>query len=297
MWFWKRKKNIGKVCLCTITNSAFIPGTCVMLHTFFKYNPWFEGDVIIVDHELEKRDRSLLEVFPNVKFITPPPELSKAVEPIYKVRPDIAHSKVQFNLLALFNLSGYDKYIYVDGDAFFQASIFDQVSKVKSIMFSPDRPSHLGIARDACTYKMAHDHDGSNKYWYQTFNTGVIISDDTYFTQSVYLEMLDLLQPDFFLPLKRSANDQYLINRYFRENYYPLSAKYNYRLGLAPILEKEKGLTLDDAAIIHFSGKKNPWIPDHVFSATQKEPLYVKAMSKWLSEYESFLATLTQHKN
>lgn len=293
MWFWKRKKNIENVCLCTITTTEFIPGTCVMLHTFFKYNPWFAGDVIIVDHELEERDRGLLEVFPNVKFITPPPELSKAVEPIYKVRPDIAHSKVQFNLLALFNLSGYDKYIYVDGDAFFQGSIYSQVSKVKSIMFSPDRPSHLGIARDAVTYKMAHDHDGSNKYWYKTFNTGVLIADATYFSQKVYLEMLDLLKPEFFLPLKRSANDQYLINRFFRERYFPLSAKYNFRLGLADILKDSKGISLDDAAIIHFSGFKNPWMPDHVLSAVQKEPLYLRAFEKWMHEYESYLTTIS----
>lgn len=293
MWPWNQKKNIGKVCFCTIANKSFIPGTCVMLHTFFKYNSWFDGDVIIIDHDLSEKEKDILSVFPKIKYVKPDQEVVKAVDPISKCRSDMQYAQLQFSILTLFDLGGYDKYIYVDGDAFFQGSIYKPVKSAKSIAFSPDRPSHLGLARDSVTYKISQDHDGSEKYWYNTFNSGVFIADNTFFNREVYNDLLALIQPEFYMPLRRPTTDQFLFNQYFRKNYDPLSAKYNYRLGLAPILERKKGITLDDAAIIHFSGKKNPWIPDHVLSAVQKEPLYLKAFEKWMHEYESYLTTIS----
>ena len=160
-------------------------------------------------------------------------------------------------------------------------------------MFSPDRPAHMGRVRDRIMYKMISNSEKGVNYWENTFNTGVIIGDRSYFNKKTYQELLQLLQPEYFVPLRRSANDQYLLNRYFENNYTPLSAKYNYRLGLAKVLKK-KWVTLDNAAVIHFSGKKNPWNPDHALSEVMKQPIYLKAFRKWMNEYEDCLGALAE---
>jgi hypothetical protein len=289
---WKKnKKGVGKVCLCTITTPDYMPGTLVMLHTFFKYNPWFAGDILIYDGNLSENDRALLLRFPRVKFISPPSDLILALKPVFRARPDLEPFEAIFYSLGFFKITGYDKYMYVDGDVFFQSDIYKPLRDVNGLMFSPDRPAHVGRVRDRRTYKMVQNPEKGTLYWKNTFNTGVFFGDQTYFSEDVYKELLGLLQPEYFVPLKRSANDQYLLNRYFENNYTPMSAKYNYRLGLARVL-KRKFITLNNAAVIHFSGKKNPWDPEHVLSELMKQPIYLKAFKKWMIEYEDCLDVL-----
>ena len=58
-----------KLCLATVTTEAFVPGTLVMLHSFLKVNPWFEGDLVIIHDGLEPTaHQSLVACFERLRL-------------------------------------------------------------------------------------------------------------------------------------------------------------------------------------------------------------------------------------
>jgi lipopolysaccharide biosynthesis glycosyltransferase len=114
----KRLKRL-KACLSTIVTPDFMPGALVMIDSFLQYNKWFTGDILIFGEGLRNQDRKLLQSFPNVFFPEPDPELLPYIDRIIEERPEYERKRVVFYSLSLFNLTGYDKYIYIDSDAFF----------------------------------------------------------------------------------------------------------------------------------------------------------------------------------
>lgn len=65
MVFWlKFEKKF--YCLIIIIILDFIFGILVMLYIFFKYNKWFDGDIIIYGYGLFDLEKSFLECFFNV---------------------------------------------------------------------------------------------------------------------------------------------------------------------------------------------------------------------------------------
>lgn len=285
-------KDKSKHCLVTITSSGFIPGTLVMLHTFHKYNSWFEGDILIYSRQLSPSEKEMLSGFPKVHFLQPDPALIKRIDVLIKLRPDITHKSMVFYSLNIFNLPGYDKYIYVDSDAFFQDTIVELVSKPHRLMCAPDRATYLNKAKDSLTYQIAQNPDSSPRYWFNTFNAGIMVIDKALVDRSVFDAILRLVDPENYRTLTRPTTDQYLLNQYFRESYHRLSSSYNYRLGIADTVKKQEGVNLENAKIIHFTGQKKPWIGTQAIRATQNFELYLKAFGKWNEEYLDYLKAI-----
>lgn len=281
-----------KYCLVTITSPNFITGTLVMLHTFLKYNQWFRGDILVYSTDLNEAHKDLLRKFPNLKFIEPHQELVRRIQQVVRAHPRLAHKHMVFYSLNIFKGLGYQKYFYIDSDAFFQDSIEELMDHDHGLMCVGDRATYLGKAKDRDTYQIAQNPDKSEKYWYRTFNAGILFIDKKITTRKVYSDLLDLVNPDNYESLHRPTTDQYLLNSYFRKSYHRLPASYNYRLGIAREVCEQEGITLDNAKIIHFTGQKNPWNSQHVIKAVARFDLYYQAFTLWNNEYMDLLQRL-----
>jgi lipopolysaccharide biosynthesis glycosyltransferase len=182
--------------------------------------------------------------------------------------------------------------MYIDSDAFFQDTIVELMSKHDHLMCVPDRATYLNKAKDSLTYQIAHNPDSSSRYWFNTFNAGIMFLDKTLVNRKVFDELLLLIDPENYKTLTRPTTDQYLLNQYFRESYHRLSSSYNYRLGIADIVEEKEGVNLENAKIIHFTGQKKPWMANQAIQATQRFKLYLKAFNKWNAEYIDYLTQI-----
>src|SRR5690606_35780443 len=127
--------------------------------------------------------------------------LTKKIEVLIKLRPDIAHKSMVFYSLNIFNLPGYDKYIYIDSDALFQDTIGELMSKPHDFMCAPDRATYLNKAKDSLTYQIAQHPDSSSRYWFNTFNAGIMIIDKALVNQRVFDEILRLVDPQNYKTL------------------------------------------------------------------------------------------------
>ncbi len=286
MRLWPKKT---KVCLVTITSPNFVPGTLVMLYSFLKYNGWFKGDILIYAYDLSEEDRACLQRFPNVKFIEPFSEVVERVEAILKVRPGLAYKKMVFYSLNLFNLKGYDKYFYIDSDAFFHGSI-EELTKMKhGLMCCKDFAAYKGFAKDGDTFELVRDTDRGGNLWFRTFNAGIFFLDKALVNAEVYKSLLDLLDPALYQGLGRPTTDQFLLNHFFRNDYHILPGIYNYRVNIAGHIQKQEGFEFEDAKIFHFPGPKNPWMAEQAIPMVLKNRIYWRAFQLWNQLYMEML--------
>lgn len=293
MAFWSKPEKKPH-CLITITTSDFIPGTLVMLYTFFKYNKWFDGDIIIYGYGLSDSEKSLLERFPNVQFAEPREDLLQAIDKVVAVRGDLARKKMVFYSLNLFMLEGYKRYMYIDSDVLIQGDFGELMDLEYPMMCVPDRATYLGKAKDGTTFQVAQAPTEEDHFWYRTFNAGIMFFTDEWVNKKTYKRLLKLVDPDLYKSLKRPSTDQYLLNMYFRKDYHALPGTYNFRLGLAEIIKEREGDTLNTAKLVHFSGKKNPWKHMQIENNLTKHPLFYKAMLKWMDAYQDYFTFVKQ---
>lgn len=283
-----------KVCLCTIITPDFMVGALVMLHSFFEYNNWFDGDILIYGEGLREQDKQLLDLFPNVKYMEPDPEVLAKVEDILVHRPELTYKKMVFYSLNLFNLPGYDKYFYIDSDAFFNGSIEELVHMDHGLMCSLDFATYKGFAKNGETFELEREPDDSDIYWHRTFNAGILFINQQLVNRKTFEDLLALLEPQNYIGLKRPTTDQYLLNQYFRESFHALPGIYNYRINISPQIKEQEGFDLQDAKIIHFPGPKNPWVAQQVIDTVLKQPLYLEPLKLWNKAYLKTLNFIRQ---
>lgn len=286
------EKGAKEVCLCTIITPDFMAGALVMLHSFFEHNDWFKGDILIYGEGLRPEDKELLSLFPNIKYLEPDPEVQSKIEDILVHRPELAYKKMVFYSLNLFNLPGYDKYFYIDSDAFFNGSIEELVHMDHGLMCSLDFATYKGFAKNGETFELEREPDDSDIYWHRTFNAGILFIDKKLVNRAIFEDLLALLAPENYIGLKRPTTDQYLLNQYFRESFHALPGIYNYRINISPQIQEKEGFSLNDAKIIHFPGPKNPWMAHQVIDTVAQQPLYLEPLKMWHTAYLKMLSDL-----
>ncbi|MCI4648058.1 hypothetical protein, partial [Phaeodactylibacter sp.] len=63
------------------------------------------------------------------------------------------------------------------------------------------------------------------------------------------------------------------------------------------IMKAQEGCTLDTAKLIHFAGKRKPWVHQHIERAIPKVPLFYEAMMKWQNAYHEYLGFVKQYED
>ncbi len=289
-----------KYCLATVTDRNFIPGTMVLIHSFLKHNPWFNGDIFVLAAELEKRDLRMFKVFSNVKYLSISDELIERTDALCEVEPKYSHRRGQFYSLDIFRLVGYDKLLFLDSDILIKGSFEPLFEMQDGLVTSPDNFYYNGWLRNPKDYSQHELQPGEDPadFWADTFSAGMMLFDKSVVHPDTHRQVIKLVDTSHFGTMSTNHSDQVILNQYFQGQYRLVSSKYNFRFNTAHKMLEMEGVTAENAAVIHFTAKKKPWNLWHVArSAFALGPNYLEKYHWWLAEWHEIMELICQLKH
>lgn len=283
-----------RYCLATVTSETFATGTEVLLYSFLKSNPWFDGDIVIIIDTLSASARERLSDLYPVSFKT---RGGLVEQKITLLRQQVKGLKSDTHLrllsLEVFLLSGYTKVVFLDSDGLCTGDL--------RTMF--EHPSQFAVANDGFGYedlidpmliKLGKKPIGTEARYGQpllknTFNSGSmaiageLLSEQTY---SAVTELLDDLQiwNDFGV---KGFTDQMLLNIHFNQQTTRLDGRYNFMPFMESYIKYVDGVSLVDAKFVHFAGTMKPWFKFDWQQVLTLAPHYIKYLQLWLDAYEA----------
>jgi alpha-N-acetylglucosamine transferase len=271
-------------CLATVTSASFVPGTLVLIHSFLKYNRWFQGDVVVIHRDLPAESREYLTACSDrVVLRACSAELAKHIDSIVAVRPDLAPIQDRFLSLEAFLLDGYDRVVFLDSDILIAASFFEFFTANADLVACGDGAFYQGVSR---TLPVIGAVAG-------TFNAGALSIGSTSRTGGEYKELLRLTCPATFRDPGLYLTDQALLNIRFAGRYERRGAEFNYLLAFREAIHMQEGIGLSDARAIHFNGPDKPWFTEGALRGSERDPVFASACAMWLRSYAECLATLS----
>lgn len=276
---------LKKYCLATITSNDFCVGTEVLLHSFLKYNTWFKGDINIVIADLSTICRQRLEAIYPVNFVPASGELIKKIEILRTHFNYLRDIHLRFYSLEIFNMTTYDKVVYLDSDMYCAGDIQE--------LFLLEHP--LAACLDGFSYKtrlrpimqqarltLTTKRERYGKQFDDSFNSGILVVGPPILSKHHYKALVNMLDYEAWLTLGKSIfTDQMVINRYFEGQFSIISSQYNYMVFLAGYLNYVDKVSFQDAKIIHFAGSIKPWNNYNTREIVEKAPHYLKFIEVW----------------
>lgn len=241
-----------KACISIIVNDRFIKGAIVTLYSFFKYNKWFDGDIIILHDNkyciLSEANKVVLKnAFENIIFKECVPEHYTAILP--KLKNANKRFMPALYTLEAFGLEEYDKVLYMDADLAF---VGDIRSFYMDTTFVCAVPTNRRMDRGLKAPKMRKG---------QAFNSGILIINNP--SKEIYN---DIISTDYKFDEKFTGTypDQDILNLYLLNKpvkLYPVT--YNdCKSGFS------RNIDLNSTKVIHYLGPVKPWseiIPENTY--------------------------------
>ena len=253
-----------KVCLATVTTDGFLPGTLVMVASFLKAHPGFDGDVVVIHDGLSEEAKACLGALHHrVRFETPSAELGDRLARVGAAHPRFAPILCHLHALEAYRLAGYRKVLLCDGDLLFRQPIDELFDTQDLLLCCPDRVFLAGRCRDAATFMpvAAPSCAGAAGVLERTFNDGFLVLDGSAAGERCYAELLALVAPATWRDNETPHFKQFVHNRYFAGRQTLISSAYNYILLAASAIRAREGLAAADAKVLHFNLDAKPWRP------------------------------------
>lgn len=288
------QEKSSRYAVVTICTPNFIPGTIVMIHSFLKYNPWFRGDFIILTDVVSEEMRTSLSSFKQVKFRIVGEELLSRSRMVAAADETGKIFESHFYSLELFNIHGYDKLFYVDSDMLILGSFLPLFDMNAEMICVGDGVYYKGELRDGANYNKRNPKlwEQKSKFWGDNFNAGLILFDGSMASEKHYRELTEMVKIEGYSSQAMRLQDQMIQNIYFRERYTLVSAKYNYRMGIAAeILEKDE-VSLDDVVVIHYTARRKPWLHNEALNRMRKDPSYLQPFLLWQEHWLEYMKQL-----
>ena len=282
-------------CLVTITDAAFSIATEVLLYSFLKYNPWFKGDVIVIQDDLPEANRTQLRRVAPVRFREPDPRLRQRAKALSARLPDLPGVFQRFYSFEVFRLGGYARAVYLDSDICCVGDV--------SALFAGDAP--LRACPDGFTYAdriraELIGGDGESpapsirygRHFEASFNAGVVSIGADLLREETYGELLGMLDYDAWVALGASKfTDQMALNIQFANRFTPLEAIYNYMIFLEDYQKCLEGICFADARLLHFAGALKPWNDYDPRELAERAPQVIKFIDVWRELLDEARAT------
>jgi lipopolysaccharide biosynthesis glycosyltransferase len=288
MWF----SRSGKQALVTVTTPGFLSGTLVMLHSFAKHNPWFEGDrVVIYDDTLSPQDMDLLARLFGVHFIRVDARLMEQTQALCLDFPDYKRRMGQFYSLEAFRLSSYRQILFMDSDTLFRGSV--------ESLFQMGKP--LLVCRKSGKFRHPEPINPDRPFSLEQFNAGMMLIDKSLLGEEMYETMLKKVTPTFFFGFlqknaegqwdipARFGTDQLIFNAVLQDEAQYVSMRYNYRFGVADEILRQESIAYEDAVVVHFTGRKKPWLEAEAIRRVLLHPHEVMGFADWTRSYLELL--------
>ena len=254
-----------KTCLLTVATDGFVPGTFVMVRTFLKHHPRFDGDVVVVHDGLSDASREVLAAsFPRLRFEPVSAELRDRVARLCAVRPEIGARRASFWFLDAFRPRGYRKVLCCDGDLLFRASVEALFDSPEALLCCRDQFSLRGRPRDAVTWLPVDETavPAAAPTVAGTFNCGFLLIDGRLIAEDVHADLLAMVSPETWRGVQAVATDQFALNRYFAGRQTLVSSTWNYLADCAAAIRDREGIGVEDARVLHFKLPMKPWRPE-----------------------------------
>ncbi len=276
-------------CLATVTSENFVVGTEVLIYSFLKCNPDFDGDiVIIIDTLSDASQKRLTQLYP-ITFQKRQPIAEQKIallrEKVPQLRADLHLRLLSLEILLL---SSYDKVVFLDSDGLCTGDLSD--------MFH--HPAEFAAVSDGFGYEDLIDpmlqklgqKTISNPQRYgkaslkNTFNSGAMALSKSVLTEHNYVAVTDLLSDyqiwqDFGV---KGFTDQMLLNIHFQQKTTRLDGRYNFMPYMESYIKCIDNVTLLDAKFVHFAGRIKPWFKFDWQEILARAPHYIKYLQLWL---------------
>ena len=254
----------ARVCLATVTSEGFLPGTLVMVSSFLKEHPGFDGDVAVIHDGLSDEAKACLAALHDrVRFETPSPELEGRLARVGAAHPRFAPILRHLHAFEAYRLAGYRKVLLCDGDLLFRRPVGELFDTGDLLLCCPDQVFLTGGRRDAATFAPLegfHPRPRAGALE-RTFNDGLLVIDRSALGERSYADLLALVTPETWRGTGTPHFKQFLHNRYFAGRHTLIGSTYNYILLAASAIRAREGLAAADAKVLHFNLNAKPWLP------------------------------------
>lgn len=243
----RRASRARPSCVATVVSDPFVYGAIVMLASFRRENPWFEGDFVILHDDtyspLSDKNRELISrAAANVKFHAVD---SSRFDHIFRFAEEVVRTpkrlRAAFLILEAFTLSDYERVVTLDSDMIVLGSL--------QLLFQ--------LEQEFCVVR-AYDNVVDLPLPY--FNTGTMMIRGS-MLDAAMLDTISRSLDGVTVNRDHGKADQAVLNIFFRERVKTyLDSRYNFSKRLVPTTETDvmKFLRERDVRILHFLGEK-PW--------------------------------------
>ena len=283
-----------KTCLATVSTDNFLPGTLVMLYSYLKCNPWFQGDIIIIHDALSHESRQILtQCFDRVRFLPISPRLKLRLQKLIAFSPDLTSRVARFYSIELFRLKGYNKILFCDSDLLFCKPIDVLFKSKHAFICCGDGAHYRSNGRDTTSFnELTNPSKETAGSLHQTFNAGFLLIDELLLKEIHYAGLLELLSEKNWKQIESGHTDQVLYNLYFAGQQTLVGCEHNYLLLYRSAIYTSKQVRLTEAKVLHFNGPTKPWLLKLIPNAAQQDAAFIQALKLWYTAYIECLQNL-----
>ena len=271
--------DIENIALVTVTDSKYLQGTIVLLYSFLKNNPEYNGDIIVIESDLTYDEKSKLMRFPKLHIEQPSEMLLKQISILANYWEVAKVKQKQFFSLEAFRFSSYSKLLFLDSDMLCIGNVMDlfRMNHEFPLVAVSDILEHKNQLRDKLTFlPCSKNQQMKDRSYFKSFNSGFILIDRSKLQDSCYLELVKHMNPIIFSKNKTRLSDQFLLNHYFHNNVNFVSSGYNYLLNINshPFQDIKEIKNNSDIRMVHYLEMIKPWattIEDQSFISLWKE--------------------------
>ena len=287
----------SRIGLATATTERFVPGTLVLIGSFLRHHPGFDGDIVVVhDNGLPERLREVLSgTFDGLRFMPVSPELVERAERVRAALPQRGFTPARFFALDAFRLRGYRKVLFCDSDLLFRAPVDSLFDSPHALLCCGDRVFLEGRRRDAATFAPMPPGGpaGAGGVLERTFNDGFLMIDAGLVNERTHADLLAMLTPETWRDTDTPHTKQFLQNRYFAGRQTLIGSTYNFLLASAQAIRAREGVDVGSARVLHYVKAVKPWSPEAMLRWAW-DPGSVPAAAAFRFWYDAYLDVLAQ---
>lgn len=282
--------------IATVSTPSFVQGTQVLLSSFISSNTELAYDLVIIGDNLPQVASSFLK-FPQVKFHSVGDRLKKATQKVGEQNKLLRNKLAQFYSLEIFNLTGYDKVLFLDSDIVCQQSITSFLSYQCDLGACYDRAWFMNKHRLYDSFYMVdpESSDTRERTMSPSYNSGVLLVDKVLINHPTYQELIERIDSIDWTDTS-GVNDQIVINQHFEGRIETLPETYNYITERVGFDRKWSESRADEACFIHFIGHPKPWNFKRIVKGLLKGRKAPENWSVWLKAYWKYLRMSTFRK-
>lgn len=280
-------------CLATVTSENFVVGTEVVIYSFLKCNPWFDGDiVIIIDTLSESSQHRLSQLYP-IKFVKRQPVAEQKIALLREKVPELrADLHLRLLSLEILMLSSYDKVVFLDSDGLCTGDLSEMFNHRADFAAACDGFGYEDLIdpmlQDLGQAPISNPQRYGKNSLKNTFNSGSMALSQSVLTEDNYAAVTDLLT-DYQIWQEfgiKGFTDQMLLNIHFQGKTERLDGRYNFMPYMESYIECVDNATVLDAKFVHFAGRIKPWFKFNWQELLERAPHYIKYLQMWLAVYQ-----------